>query len=41
MSTPPWDQAMANAATVADQCIKLGGVVLKPPKPPVGVQPPK
>lgn len=31
-----WDQKLANAATMADHCVKLGGVVITPPKKPTG-----
>jgi hypothetical protein len=41
-SAQPWDQKLANAAAVADQCAKLGGVVLQPPKKPTGfAEPPR
>lgn len=31
-----WDQRMADRATAIDQATKLGGVVIKPEKPPTG-----
>ena len=34
----PWDQKLANDAAVAEQCVKLGGVVLTPPKQKTGFQ---
>lgn len=37
MSDPVYDQQLANAATAADQCMKLGAVILNSPsKPSVG-----
>jgi 23S rRNA G2445 N2-methylase RlmL len=44
VTSPPYDQRLANEAAAADQCMKLGAVILKPwgqkvmgftaPKPP-------
>jgi hypothetical protein len=37
-----WDQEISNAGAMAEQCMKLGAVILKPAsKPPVGFSAPK
>ena len=37
-----WDPNIANDAAMADHCMKLGAVILKPAsKPPAGFAPPK
>jgi hypothetical protein len=37
----PWDQRLSNDGAMADQCMKLGAVILKPAsKPPVGFSAP-
>lgn len=33
---PLWDPPLASAASMAENCMKLGAVILKPPKPEVG-----
>ena len=33
---PVWDPQLCNNAAAVDQCLKLGGVIIAPPKKPTG-----